>query len=90
MLFLQREQYLEKIKSWIERESERLNSPIDSAKWTSTVVIVPEQLAEWDSGVMMLTFVDMVRKMLLVDVNVMCCDHLRYNFALEIFSSADK
>jgi hypothetical protein len=28
--------------------------------------------------------------MVLVDVNVMCCDHLRYNFALEIFSSADK
>ena len=81
---------MEKIKSWIERESERLHSPFDSGKWISIVVTVPEQLAECDSGVMMLAFVDMVRKMVLVDVNVMCCDHLRYNFALEIFSSADK
>lgn len=90
MFSLQREQFLEKIKGWIEKEGERLHCPIDSAKWISTVVIVPEQTVECDSGVMMLAFVDMVRKMLLVDVNVISCDHLRYNFALEIFSSADK
>jgi len=81
---------MEKIKVWIEGEAGRLHRPFDGAKWNQSVVVVPEQLKECDSGVMMLTFVDMARKLLLVDFDVSCVDHLRYRFALEIFSSADK
>ena len=87
---MQRQQLLEKFKVWIEGEARRLHRPFDGAKWTASVVDVPEQLEECESGVMMLTFIDLIRKFLLVEFDVACVDHLRYSFALEIMSSADK
>jgi hypothetical protein len=86
---LQIQHVFEKIKGWIEGEAGRLNNPFDGAIWSSSVVVVPQQLEECDSGVIMLVFVDMVRKLLSVDFDVSCVDHLRYYFAVEIISSAD-
>ena len=81
---------MEVIKLWIEGEAGRLRRPFDGTKWSQSVVAVPEQLEEYDSGVMMLVFIDMVRKMLFVEFDASHIDHLRHSLALEIISSADK
>ena len=81
---------METIQVWIEGEAGRLRRPYDGTKWSRSIVVVPEQLEECDSGVLMLVFIDMVRKMLFVDFDASCVDHLRHSFALEIISSADK
>jgi hypothetical protein len=46
-------------------------------------------LEECERGVIV-TFIDLIGKFLLVEFDVTCVDHLRYRFALEIMSSADK
>ena len=84
-----RQNLLEKVKGWIEGDAGRMSRPFDGPKWSTSITVVPEQLDECDSGVMMLVFVDMARKLLSVEFDASYVDHLRYNFAVEIISSAD-
>jgi len=84
-----KQQQMEIVKDWLQREADRLSSPFDAMGWSLTV---EEAMAcgVSDGAILLFAHIEFMKLDLPTCFGIDDIDHFRYRFSLQVFTSIDK